>query len=135
MQVPDAIFVSKFFESSPDFWQNAALKTGHVEEQVWIVLAVDRNKAGLPLDSGDRAGKPILDVPEDGAAQIHVVFHEAHASIARPTLPVVVANNVLVVGVRVLRQVALDQVSCLLCRKAKEEVDTVDVARVVADWV
>ena len=60
---------------------------------------------------------PVLDVPEHGPAQVDVVLHESHAGVPRPALLVVVANDVLVVGVGVLREVALDQVPGLLRRE------------------
>lgn len=43
------------------------------------------------------------------------MFHESHASISRPALLVVVADNVLIVRIRVFRQVSLDQVSSFFC--------------------
>lgn len=49
--------------------------------------------------------------------QVDVMFHEAHPSIPGPALLVVVAYNVLVVGIWMLCQVALNQVSCLICCK------------------
>ena len=45
------------------------------------------------------------------------MFHEAHPSIPGPALLVVVAYNVLVVGIWMLCQVPLNQVSCLICCK------------------
>ena len=48
-------------------------------------------------------------------AQVDVMFHESHASISGPAFLVVVAHNVLIVGVRVLCEVALDQLPRLLC--------------------
>ena len=50
-------------------------------------------------------------------SQVDVVLHQPHASIAGPALLVVVAHDVLVVGVRMLRQVPLDQISGLVCCK------------------
>lgn len=49
--------------------------------------------------------------------QVDIMFHEAHPSIPGPALLVVVAYDVLVVGIWVLCQVALNQVSCLICCK------------------
>ena len=45
------------------------------------------------------------------------MFHESHARVARPTLLVVVSDDVLVVRVGMFRQVALDQVSRFLRRE------------------
>lgn len=44
-------------------------------------------------------------------SQINVVLHQPHARVAGPALLVVVADNVLIVRVRMLRQVALDQIA------------------------
>ena len=46
-------------------------------------------------------------------AQVDVMFHEPHPGISGPAFLVVVANNVLVVGVRVLSEVSLDELSSL----------------------
>ena len=61
------------------------------------------------------------------------MLHQPHPGISRPALLVVVADNVLVVGVRVLGQVPLDEVSGLLGGEAEEHVDAVDVAGVESD--
>ena len=77
------------------------------------------------------------------------MFHESHASISRPALLVVVANNILVVGVRMFGEVPLNELPSLLsCEPAnrhresrcqggwqgtvspEEDVHTVHVARV-----
>ena len=116
--------------------KDAAFKATHVEKEVGIVLGIDGDKRVLPLHSGDGPRQPVLDVPEhcsvgsgdrrrweggeDRArlpAQVDVMFHQPHASISGPTLLVVVAHNVLIVGVRVLGEVALDQLSSLLSCK------------------
>jgi hypothetical protein len=39
------------------------------------------------------------------------MLHQSHAGVPRPALLIVVAHNVLIVGVRVLCEVALNQVS------------------------
>jgi len=48
------------------------------------------------------------------------MFHQSHASIAWPAFPVVVADDVLIVRVRMFRQVTLDQISCFLRREPAE---------------
>ena len=48
-------------------------------------------------------------------SQVDVMLHESHAWVSGPALLVVVAHDVLVVGVRMLCQVALDQVPCFFC--------------------
>ena len=72
----------------------------HVEQQVRVVLRIHGNKRVLPLARRQSPRQPILDVPEDGPPQVHVVLHEAHALVAGPALLVVVPNNIFVVRVR-----------------------------------
>ena len=125
----------ELFKCGPDLWQDSTLKAAHVEEKVGVVFAVDRDKAALPLDSCDRTRKTILDVPEDCPPEIHVVLHQPHASVSRPAFLVIVANNVLVVGVRVLCEVSLNQVTSLLGRKSEEDVYSLHIARVESNRV
>ena len=61
------------------------------------------------------------------------MLHESHAAVTWPALLVVVADNVLVVGVRVLREVPLDQVPRFLLREAEHDVELVNVAAVETD--
>ena len=42
------------------------------------------------------------------------MLHQTHARVTWPALLVIVADDVLVVRVGMLRQVALDQVTCFL---------------------
>jgi hypothetical protein len=48
--------------------KNAALKTAHVEQQIWVVLGVDTDKAVFPLDCSCGSWQPVFDVPENGTA-------------------------------------------------------------------
>lgn len=60
---------------------------------------------------------------EGGHSQVNVVLHQPHPGVSGPALFVVVAHNVLVVGVRVFRQVPLDQVSSLVsCEPRKPKI-------------
>ena len=70
LQVPDAILVSELLVHHPTFGQDADLKPTHVEQQIRVVLAVHRNKASLPLDSGDGPGKAVLDLPENSTSSV-----------------------------------------------------------------
>ena len=48
------------------------------------------------------------------------MFHQSHSSVTRPTLPVVITHYVLIVRIRVLCQVALDEVTSVLCGEPVE---------------
>ena len=49
------------------------------------------------------------------------MLHQPHAGVARPALLVVVAHDVLVVGIRVLGQVSLNQVPSFVCRESVKQ--------------
>lgn len=49
--------------------------------------------------------------------QVDIMLHQSHAGVTWPTLLVVVTNYVFVVGVRVLRQVPLNQIPGLVGRE------------------
>lgn len=59
------------------------------------------------------------------------MLHEAHAGVSGPALLVIVANDVFVVGVRVLCQVTLDKVPSLICC---EPTETRCVAEAQGHW-
>lgn len=50
------------------------------------------------------------------------MLHQTHAGISWPALLVVVAHNILIIGVRVLCQVPLDQVLGLLSSEPEHDV-------------
>lgn len=52
--------------------------------------------------------------------QVDVMFHQPHAGVTWPALLVIVTHNVLIVGVRVLREVPLNQISGLVSREPEE---------------
>jgi len=48
LQVPYTIAVSEFFTRHPDLWQQSALESTHIEQQVWIIFTVNRHKTVFP---------------------------------------------------------------------------------------
>lgn len=62
------------------FGQNATLKTTHVEQQIGVILAVNRHEAVLPLHCGDGSRQAVLDIPEHSTA----TETEGRHSEARP---------------------------------------------------
>ena len=77
----------------------------------------------------------IFDVPKDCPAQVDIVLHQPHPGVTRPALLVVVADDVLIVGIGMFGQVSLNQVSGLLSSESEENVDSVDVTRKETNWV
>ena len=61
------------------------------------------------------------------------MLHESHAAISRPTLLVIVTDQVLIVGVWVLGQVSLNEVSRLVLRESEYNVELINVAAVKSD--
>jgi hypothetical protein len=47
--------------------KNTALKTTHIEQQIWIVFGVDADKAVFPLDGSCGSWKSVLYVPKYSA--------------------------------------------------------------------
>ena len=122
MQVPYTIPMSEFFKRCAALGQNAAFKATHVEKKIWIIFAVDRHKAFIPAECCDRSRQAVLDVPEHSTAKINVMLHEPHASIPGPAFPVVVAHNVLIIWIRVLCQITLNQITCFIsCKPEKKK--------------
>lgn len=68
MQVPHTIFVSELFIGSSGFGEDATFKATHVEQEVWVVLGVDRDKGILPLYGRDGARETVFNVPEHSSA-------------------------------------------------------------------
>lgn len=52
--------------------------------------------------------------------QVNIMLHQSHPSISGPALLIVVAHNVLIVGIRVFSKVALDQISGFISRKPEK---------------
>ena len=63
------------------------------------------------------------------------MLHQSHARVPRPALLVVVPDHVLVVGIRVFREVPLDEIFRLFRGEPEEHVDLVNVPAVQADRV
>lgn len=43
----------------------------HAEEQVWVIFAINRDKAVFPLQCSNTSRQPILHVPEDTSPKIN----------------------------------------------------------------
>lgn len=63
------------------------------------------------------------------------MLHESHATVLWPAFLIVVADNVFVIGIWVLSQVPLDQLSGFLLRELEDHEDLIDVAAVESQWV
>ena len=63
------------------------------------------------------------------------MFDKTHSAIARPALLVIVADNVLVVRIRVLSEEALDEVSRVFFIELQHNIDLVNIAHVKTDRV
>ena len=132
-EAPDAVPEGELFGLLANLWQDAHFEATHCKQEVRVVAAVDRDKAVLPLDCRDRARKPILHVPKDGASEVDVVLHQTHSTVARPALLVVVADDVLVIWIGMLGQVVLDEIPAFVGREAEHDEDAIDVATVQPD--
>ena len=133
-QVPGSILEHKIVALSR-LGQDSNLKVAHAEQQLRVLSRVDRYETLVPLDRGQRPRERVLDIPEHSSTQVDVMLDQSHSAIPRPASLVVVSNNVLVVGIRLHRQVPLDQVTGFVRGESEEDVNPVYVSRVEPDGV
>ena len=106
--------MSEFLKSGTYFREDSALKATHVKKKIRVVFAIHRHETVFPQNSGDGTRQAVLDVPEHSTAKVDIVFHEPHASITRPTFLVIITHYVLIVRVRMLSEVTLNEISSFL---------------------
>lgn len=87
------------------------------------------------MDSGDAAWESILNLPKSTPSEIDIMLHQSHPAILGPTLLVIVSYYVLIVGVRVLGEIALDQFPGLIGCEFEYDVDSVYIPHVDPDGV
>ena len=63
------------------------------------------------------------------------MLNQPHSTVTWPALLIVVTHDVLIIGIRVLRQESLDQVARILFIKLEDNVDFVDIPHVEPDWM
>ena len=130
LQVPDSVPVRELLVGGAHLRQDPALKTGHCKEKVGVVLGVDGGETLIPLDRGHRPWQSVLNVPEGGPTQIDIMLHQTHSGVSWPALLVVVADNVLIVRVRVFGEISLDEVPSFFGSESEEDVELVHVSGV-----
>ena len=108
MKFPNTVLLTKLLKGRAALREDSDLETTHVIEQIRIVFTVNRNEGVLPIKSGQTARQMIFDLPKARTTQVNIVLDQHHPGIARPTLLIVVANDVLIVGVRVLTKEPLN---------------------------
>ena len=94
-------------------WLDANLESTHIKEEVRIVGTEHADERVVPIKRRHTARKTILNVPEDSAAQVDIAFEQSHAAITRPTLLVAVSDGIFIVRIRMLDQIALDEILAL----------------------
>lgn len=81
-----------------------------------------------PVDRGERHRERVLDVPEHSSTQVDVVLDKTHSAVSRPASLGVEADDVLVVRIRVGREVSLDEIPRLVGLETEEDMDPVNVS-------
>ena len=56
--------MSELLVRGPGLGEDATFEATHVEEKVWVVFGIHRDKGVLPLDGGDGTRETVFDVPE-----------------------------------------------------------------------
>lgn len=115
--------------------KNSDFETAHGEQELRVILGVDRNECVFPLNGSERPRQRVLDVPEDCTTKIYIMLDKPHSTISGPASLVVITDNVFVVRIRLNTEISLDKISRLLCRESEQDMDTVDVSRVETDGV
>mmetsp|Transcript_15168 Transcript_15168/g.27300 ORF Transcript_15168/g.27300 Transcript_15168/m.27300 type:complete len:258 (+) Transcript_15168:3164-3937(+) len=114
LKVPSPVGYGELLRHHADLGQDSHVEATHVEQQVGVVLAVHTYEGVIPRNGGDGPRQAVFYVPEDTSPEVDVVFHKPHPTVSRPALLVLVAHDVLVVGVGVLSQIPLDQLLGIL---------------------
>ena len=142
LQIPDTIPVCEFLKCCATLGQDTAFKTTHVKQKIWIVFAVHRHKAFIPVQCGHRSWQTIFYVPEHSTPKVDVMLHESHTSISWPAFPVVVSHYVFIIRIWMLCEVTLDQISsfisCKPLRNKDQFSNTVSgnyTIAVIGDWL
>jgi len=63
------------------------------------------------------------------------VFIQPHTTILRPASSVGIVDNILVVGVRIDREVPLNQISRFVCGEPEQDMDPIYVSGVEPNWM
>ena len=61
------------------------------------------------------------------------MFHQSHSAILRPTLLIVVANNILVVWVGIFCQESLDEFPSFISSKLEQNIEVINISQVESD--
>ena len=133
LKLPHTLALRELFLERADLGQDSNLEAAHVEEDVGIVLGVDGCKGVVPNKRCHAAGQSVLHLPEDCASQVNIMLHAPHSAISRPTHLVGVADNVLIVRIRVLCQEPLDEILGVLLAEAEDHDEAVKVSAVQSD--
>lgn len=135
MEVKRYVRQAEALGEGPDLGQDSDLESTVGEQDLRVVLGVDRDHGVVPVDGRERHRQRVLDIPEDSPTEVDVVLDESHSAVSRPAPLRVEPDNILVVGVRVGREIPLDEVSRLVRLEAEEDVNPVDVSGVESDRV
>ena len=87
------------------------------------------------MNGRDAPWQSVFDFPEDSSSKVDIVFHQPHAAVFGPALPVIVANHVLIIGIRVLSEVSLNEFPGLVTGEFEENVEMVDISEIDPDGV
>jgi len=61
------------------------------------------------------------------------MFHQPHSTVFRPALSIVISNNILVIWIRILSQIPLNQLSCLVFGEFEEYVEMIYISKIYSD--
>ena len=85
------------------------------------------------MNGSNAPGHSVLNLPENSSSQINIMLHESHSTVFWPASLIVVADNIFVIGIRVLGQESLYQFSGLISNKSEHNVHMVYITHVHSD--
>lgn len=101
LKLPNSFFLSELFLNGPYLGQKTNFKTAHWEEKIRIILRIDRNVGIFPMNGCNTSRQSIFNLPEDTSSKVHIMLHQPHSTIFGPAFPIIIANNILIVWIRI----------------------------------
>jgi len=130
LQFPYTLLLGKLFFDCSYFGEDSHFKSTHREKKVRIIFGIHWNIGILPMNSSYTSWQSILNLPEHTSTQIYIMLHQPHPTIFWPTLSIVITHHIFIIWIRVFSKISLDQFSCLIFCKSKQNINMVDISQI-----
>ena len=75
----------------------------------------------------------MFNVPEHGSPKINVMLDQSHTAVSGPAPLIVISNNVVIGGIRVCRQIPLDEIARLVGSESEKNLEAINISRIQPD--